>query len=432
MFVISSKNIFGNSLALAQRAGCWIFAGMLLLLAFPQAQAQSTLSGVVLDSVTRQPLPFGTVFLANTTLGVTTDDAGRFAFARVPAGTYEVVASYLGYALRRQVITLTNEPQQLTFRLPPSANTLGEVVVRPHPNKPEDYQKFASTFLGSTTFSQQCRIRNPEAVRVEYDAEKNELTATCADFLTVENQALGYRIRYYGLDFRLNFAEGWMSFYGSPVFEPLKARSGRQQQRWAANRSRAYKGSLPHFLRSVYDNGVAEAGFRVQRLRRVPNPARARADSLLALMRAQAFSIRALDPARFDDSLAHLIRVPRQLEYLFSAPLATTDFSNRPPVAPEVLLQFPDLLLVYYDQELADPAYVAFTARNATPDQTLPAGLDKQVSVLHLQQPQVPLQANGQPANPLALYTEGYWGFEKMGEFLPVDYLPPAQPSRTR
>lgn len=432
MFVKTCKALSQNGCSLARAACYQILAGLLLLLIAPQAQAQSTLSGIVLDSVTRQPLPFGTVFLANTTQGATTDDAGRFSFARVPAGTYEVVASYLGYELRRQVITLTNEPQQLTFRLPPSANALGEVVVRPHPNKPEDYQKFASTFLGSTTFSQQCRIRNPEAVRVEYDVEKNELTATCADFLTVENQALGYRIRYYGLDFRLNFAEGWMSFYGSPVFEPLKARSGRQQQRWAANRSQAYNGSLPHFLRSVYDNGVAEAGFRVQRLRRVPNPARARADSLLILMRAQALSLRALDPDRFDDSLARLVRVPRQLEYLFSAPLATPEFSQRPPGAPEVLLQFSDLLLVYYDREPADPAYVAFTARNATPGQTLPAGLDKQVSVLHLQQPQVPLQANGQPSNPLALYTEGYWGFEKMGEFLPVDYLPPAQPLRRR
>lgn len=58
--------------------------------------------------------------------------------------------------------------------------------------------------------------------------------------------------------------------YGSPVFEPLLARSGRQQRRWETNRQQAYQGSLTHFLRSVHQNQVAEEGFRVQRLCRRP------------------------------------------------------------------------------------------------------------------------------------------------------------------
>ncbi|WP_426492645.1 carboxypeptidase-like regulatory domain-containing protein [Hymenobacter sp. 102] len=408
-----------------QAGWCQVLLLVLVALA-PTAplRAQARLSGVVLDSVTRQPLPFGTVFLANTTLGVTTDDAGRFAFARVPAGTYEVVASYLGYQLRRQTVTVGNQPQQLTFRLPASANALREVVVRPHPNNPNDYQKFASTFLGSTTFSQQCRIRNPNAVRVDYDQERNELTATCSDFLTVENRALGYRIKYYGLDFRLNFREQWMSFYGSPVFEPLKPRSRKEQRRWEANRQQAYTGSLPHFLRSVQVDDVAAQGFRVLRLRRVPNPARPRADSLIALMRARATTLRPLNTQQFDDSLSRLLRVPPQLTYLFTQPLPTSQYRAVLPTG-VVVLQFPDLLQVTFEQEPADPAYVAYTARTASLGEPLPAGLDKQVSVLHLQEPRVELQPNGAPLNPLALLTEGYWGFEKMGEFLPLDYTPP-------
>ncbi|MCA8831130.1 carboxypeptidase-like regulatory domain-containing protein [Hymenobacter pini] len=398
--------------------------GVLWLGQLSPALGQARLSGVVLDSVTRQPLPFGTVFLANTTLGVTTDDAGRFTFPRVPAGTYEVVASYLGYQLRQQVVTVAAQPQELMFRLPPTANALREVVIRPHQNNPNDYQKFASTFLGSTTFSQQCRIRNPNAVRVDYDQERNELIATCSDFLTVENRALGYRIKYYGLDFRLNFREQWMSFYGYPVFELLKARSQKEQRRWAANRQQAYTGSLTHFLRSVLENQVAEAGFQVRRLRRVDNPARPRADSLLALMRAQAATLRPLNPREFDDSLSHLIKVPRQFTYLFTQPLPTTQFREMLPTG-AIALRFPDQLQVTFDREPADPAYVAYTARNASAEQPLPAGLSTQVSVLNLLEPRVELQANGQPRNPLALLTEGYWGFEKMGEFMPVDYTPP-------
>lgn len=426
MFVKALKELPQNEIRLVRAKSTGLLVALLLLLMVAQARAQSALSGSVLDSVTNKPLAFGTVFLANTTLGVTTDEAGRFTFARVSPGTYEVVASYIGYGLRRQVITVTTAPQQLTFRLPPTANALGEVVVRPRPNRPEDYQKFAESFLGSTTFSAQCRIRNPAAVQVDYDAERNELTATCDEFLTVENRALGYRIRYYGLDFRQNFAEGWISFYGSPVFEPMATRSGRQQRRWEANRQQAYRGSLPHFLRSTYENRVAEEGFRVQRLRRRPHPGRARADSLLALMRAQPHEARVVDDQTFSDSLMRLSQVPRQVEYLFTQPLTAPDFSQRPPAAAAVQLAFPDLLVVEYAQEPADPAYVAFTARHSAPGQTLPAGLGKQSSVLHLLRPQVPLQPKGLPENPLDLVTEGYWGFEKMGEFLPVDYQTPA------
>ena len=51
-------------------------------------------------------------------------------------------------------------------------------MVRAHPARPEDYQKFVELFLGTTTFSQQCRIRNPKEVRVDYDANTKELTAS--------------------------------------------------------------------------------------------------------------------------------------------------------------------------------------------------------------------------------------------------------------
>lgn len=387
-------------------------------------QAQARLSGVMLDSLTRQPLPFGTVFLANTTLGNSTDKEGRFVFEQVPPGTYEVVASYLGYKLRRQVVTISTTPQQLTFRLPPAANALGEVVVRATPNNPDDYRKFAETFLGSTSFSRQCRILDPEAVRVQYDAKDNELRATCAEFVTVENRALGYRIKYYGLDFRLNFRGQWMAFYGWPIMEPLRTRSARQQRQWEANRRAAYLGSLTHFLRSVYENRVTEEGFQVLRLRRVDNPARTQADSLLAVMRQQAPWRRPLNPARFDDSLNLLARVPPQLQYLYTKPLPTAAFRQTLPDSGRVGLEFSDLLQVTYAREKPDPMYAQHLARTAPLGRPAPPPVTTQVSVLHLLAPRVLLQANGQPANPLEVLTEEYWAFEKIGEFLPLNYQP--------
>ena len=140
-------------------------------------RGQSSLSGVVQDSVTHQPLAFASVFLANTTLGVTTTEQGTFVFKSVPAGAYDVVGSYVGYRLAKQRVTVGPTPQQVTLRLGPTANRLGEVVVRPNPHRADDYRKFVELFLGRSTFSQQCRIRNPDDVLVDFDAEANELTA---------------------------------------------------------------------------------------------------------------------------------------------------------------------------------------------------------------------------------------------------------------
>lgn len=406
--------------------GCQLLVVLMVWLALPATSwGQARLSGVVLDSLTRQPLPFSTVFLANTTLGVTTDEAGRFVFERVPPGSYEAVASFLGYHLRRLPVVVATTAQQLTFRLPPTATALDEVVVRATPNNPDDYRKFVESFLGTTSFSRQCRIRDPEAVRVRYDPHANELHATCQDYVTVENQALGYRIRYYGLDFRLNFGQQWVAFYGWPIMEDLPTQLERRRRRWQENRRQAYVGSLTHFLRSVYDNRVVEEGFVVQRLRRVANPARAQADSLLTLMRQQTTTRRLLNPVRFDDSLLALTKVPRQLEYLYTRPLSTKAYRQQLPDSGRVALQFPDLLQVTYGREKPDPAYALHVARTTPLGRPAPAAPATQVSVLHLLLPQVLLQANGQATNPLGVLTEGYWGFEKIGEFLPVNYQLP-------
>ncbi|OGX88446.1 hypothetical protein BEN47_08900 [Hymenobacter lapidarius] len=58
------------------------------MLTMGAAQAQGKLSGVVQDSATHEPLAFASVFLANTTLGVTTTEQGTFVFPKVrPAPT---------------------------------------------------------------------------------------------------------------------------------------------------------------------------------------------------------------------------------------------------------------------------------------------------------------------------------------------------------
>jgi len=391
----------------------------LLVLLPGLALSQGRLSGVVQDSVTHQPLAFASVFLANTTLGVTTTEQGTFEFPQVPAGSYDLVGSYVGYRLARQPITVAAAPQQVTLRLGPLANQLGEVVVRPNPNRASDFQKFSELFLGRSTFSRQCRIRNPDDVLLDYDRQANELTASAVKYVQVDNDALGYRVKYYGLRFASNFTQQVITFYGQPVFEEMAAKSERQQRRWEVNRLQAYRGSLAHFLRSVRDSQLTAQGFVVRRLRIVDNPRFAHADSLRkALLRQR----RAFAPAE-QDSLAHWASVPPAFSMLYTAPLHLNSFRRISPDGRHVFLRFQDRLQVTYLLEGPDANYHPQPSRYAKGPAPLPP--DRQVSQLVLMQPEIEIEPNGQLANPLAVFNDEYWGFERMGEFLPHNYLPP-------
>ncbi len=393
---------------------------VLFLLLLPGlAAAQATLTGTVRDSLTQQPLPFASVFLANTTRGATTDAQGHYSLTGIPAGHYDLTATYLGYQLGQRPLTIATGSSIVNLNLVPSTQQLAEVVVRPRPPHPGDYQRFVELFLGRSTFSQQCRIRNPKDVLLDYDPHAKELTASAYKFVQVDNQALGYRIKYYGLRFQVNFEEQVVSFYGQPVFEEMTPRNTRQRQRWEANRVLAYRGSLTHFLRSVYNNQVEAEGFLPRKLRIVPNPQFARADSLRRqLLRARRHV--ALSRAEMD-SVGTWAKVPNSLVMLYLAPRPIDSLRRVSADGARTFLRFTDQLQVSYLRRGPDPLYRT-TAPLGAPAAALPT--DRQISQLLLTTREVELLPNGQLVNPLAVFTDEYWGFEKMGEFLPLDYQP--------
>ena len=94
-------------------------------------------SGLVLDSVTRQPVPFATVALltaAGTVItGKTTSETGSFTFMDVLPGSYSLRLSFVGYQTRTvNAVTLTAQKPVLqlgTLRLRPESRQLSEVVI---------------------------------------------------------------------------------------------------------------------------------------------------------------------------------------------------------------------------------------------------------------------------------------------------------------
>jgi len=73
---------------------------VLLTLLVSQAAWASTvgkISGVVTNKGTGQPIPAANVVILGTTMGAAADPSGHFAILNVPAGTYQVQASVVGY-----------------------------------------------------------------------------------------------------------------------------------------------------------------------------------------------------------------------------------------------------------------------------------------------------------------------------------------------
>lgn len=102
-----------------------------LLLGSPpaaQAQARITLSGTVKDAKTGESLTGATVRIVELPgVGGAANAYGFFTLG-VPAGTYTVEASFVGYAPQQRKLTATIS-QRIDFKLAPGGQELSEVVV---------------------------------------------------------------------------------------------------------------------------------------------------------------------------------------------------------------------------------------------------------------------------------------------------------------
>ncbi len=117
---------------------------LLFLVLSQQAAAQtpglaagtSSLMGTVLDSLTRQPVPFASVVLLlpvpseKVAAGQSADEQGRFELTKLKAGPYRLRISFVGYGVRTQSVTVAGGRLVLApILLPATAQKLGEAVV---------------------------------------------------------------------------------------------------------------------------------------------------------------------------------------------------------------------------------------------------------------------------------------------------------------
>jgi len=90
---------------------------------------QSDLSGEILDKSNKSPLLFANIILEGTTFGAASDGEGKFSIQNIDAGTYTLIASYMGYSTFKKTLEIPYDKDYLIILLEPEAIQMEEYVV---------------------------------------------------------------------------------------------------------------------------------------------------------------------------------------------------------------------------------------------------------------------------------------------------------------
>lgn len=194
-----------------------------------QTTGRGAVSGFVVDSDTRAPLPYTNVFLANTTLGDAADDRGEFIIENIPPGAFQLVVSRIGYEIFVRDLIIQPEKTIALNATLTVASIVGEEISivgeRDTRQWRRDLVEFKRYFIGETRNAEKCTIRNPEVLTFSREPLTNNLLAKSDRSLIIENRALGYRIDVILDNFRWGFGGGYFLIY--PHFSALTPADNR-------------------------------------------------------------------------------------------------------------------------------------------------------------------------------------------------------------
>jgi hypothetical protein len=225
-------------------------------------------SGKVVDAVTKLPMQGASVFAQNTTMGTATDATGNFKMA-LPNGGYDLVITFTGYqTASKRITTADGDNNNIVIELKQKEKELQDVVIQSTGEAKDGWEKygdfFIENFIGKTVNGKQATIKNRDAIHFYFSKKRNRLKVLATEPIEIVNEALGYNIKYTIDSFTYEYNTQVSFYIGYPLFEEMATTDTAKQQLWAANRLKAYQGSMLHFMRSLYNKQLKEEGFEIQ------------------------------------------------------------------------------------------------------------------------------------------------------------------------
>ena len=423
------------------------------------AFAQFTVTGKVVKTQDNTPLESVTVFVNNTSYGTKTDKNGDFILKNVRSGHYELIVSMVGFKTYSASIIVQSNIKVPAIKLAEKNISLAEVSITVPEKLDNKYMNmFKREILGTSKFGRQSRIVNPKVIQLEFNQQENVLKAYTTDFMIIENKALGYQLKYLLEDFERNEKTELISYVGYVLFESL---SGNDEQRkvWNEKRMEAYTGSLQHFFRSVMGNNISKdagSGFLVATDTRINNKHRP-ADTLIrekirsfsggfrktdkdslaywAYMLEQPKHIEVIDTTKLkakqiaqltDQKGLYALRINTDINYINKWGYIVVPGKTNSAHYQCDTCQFKNSLYVTYvkdiPQRLGTGSKKLDTRREESFIPTLE--MKRNASLMSIVDDHVLFDWNGVVVNPMALKLEWYWASLRLGDLLPIDYLP--------
>jgi hypothetical protein len=424
------------------------YGSLLILLLLPTALfCQYTISGRVV-SEKQEPLQHASVFISNSTSGTVTNARGEFVLSNVPEGVIKLAVSYVGYKTLAITIPAAAANKQYLIQLEPRNNVMDAVIV-------DSYDKngwknwsdvFIAAFIGTSSYAEQCTIRNKDALHFVYVESSRQLRVYASEPVIIENRSLGYRITVNLADFTYNTENKDVDYQLYTFFEQLKGTPDEMDE-WKRNRTNAYSLSFMHFMRALYADNLKNEGFEVRLLEKKKNTEKERIQNLyktqfsrikdsLSSRELKASVINKMIGKTFNkDSLRYYRKVLEQDDRTkkLHTPLLSFQRIAKRADSNTVLVQFQDYLHIIYNKTKEPGEYTLYKTENN--QEYVPSALASgekmllskgyPVSELTLQQGiPVEVNKNGYFTN-IDLFINGFWGWwEKMATRLPYEYQP--------
>lgn len=341
------------------------------------SQEYFSVTGKVRDSTTGEPLAFASVFCQNTTQGTTTNKQGEFVL-KLKSGGYDLIITFTGYHSGRFRIGPDTKTTNLVIDLIKEEKSMEEVVIYNSNEVKNGWEKygrfFLDHFIGTTLFSKQCTLLNPEALRFYYFRKTEKLKVLAEEPLRLSNEALGYSIWYHLDSFLYHYPVALSNYVGYAFYEEMNGDKD-QQLTWAKNREKAYWGSRLHFMHCYYDSTLAENGF------------------VLAQLNEE------------DSTTFKVVANPYDSTYFQT--IDSTDEKD---------LFFPRRIRITYTRAFPENEYLQ--------QFKLPLNLGVQVSYVDMLD-RIFIKPNGYYYDQKDWINYGYWSWQNMADQVPYDYVPP-------
>ena len=372
------------------------------------AHSQFTVTGMVMDVTTREPLVAASVFAQNTTSGAVTNKQGEFSLS-LKSGGYDLIISYTGY--QTQTVRV-NEAAKLEILMVKEDKSMSEVIIKSSNEVADGWTKygdfFIRNFIGATPNAAQCVLVNPEVLKFFFYKRSNKLKVLATDALQISNKALGYDLRYQLDSFVYYYATDINLYRGYCLFTEMEGDDSLRRV-WATARGKAYAGSKLQFMRSYYDSTLVEDGWIIDMLEENSDRQFAKVKdvydsehyNLIAYTRDSTTYTR--DSIGID-SANNIIY--RQYTVIHTVPTGQVD----------VEIYYPRKISITYTKKRPEPEYLKKMG--------LPKNVPYPISYIDIKNG-IGIMENGYYYEQKDWVNQGYWSWKNLADQLPYDYLPP-------